>query len=429
VVDDTGIEPVHTHGARHWLHVPYYLPFDLGLLGGFPPVLRTVSRVTGRLKRTSEYPATGTRARANGDSMGQRSGFGSVRRLPSGRWQARYTDQGGTSRSAPFTFHTKQDAQAWLTTVRADLIRGQWLPPDADTTLRQYASVWLEHRTLKDRTREHYRKILDQLILPALGEYPLRKLTPAIVRQWHARTAPDRPTYRAHAYQLLRTICASAVSDDLIVANPCRIRGAGQAKRASKTEPATLEELAIIVDAMPERYRLMVLLASWCGLRFGELTELRGHDIDTKKGIIRVRRAVVWVDSKADITTPKSAAGERDVAIPPHMLPLVREHLLRHGGGRGALLFPAAHTDTHMRPATLTRVWYPAREAAGRPDLHFHDLRHTGAVLAAGTGATLAELMGRLGHSTPGAAMRYQHRAKGRDQEIAEALSKLAEST
>ena len=107
--------------------------------------------------------------------MAKRSGFGNVRKLPSGRWQARYTDQGGQPRSAPFTFTTKLDAQAWLTTVRADLIRGQWLPPDADTTLRQYAAVWLEHRTLKDRTREHYRKLLDQRILPALGENPLRK--------------------------------------------------------------------------------------------------------------------------------------------------------------------------------------------------------------------------------------------------------------
>ena len=64
---------------------------------------------------------------------------------------------------------------------------------------------------------------------------------------------------------------------------------------------------------------------------------------------------------------------------------------------------------------------------AGRPDLRFHDLRHTGAVLAAQTGATLAELMGRLGHSTPGAAMRYQHAAADRDKAIAEALSRLAE--
>ena len=79
-----------------------------------------------------------------------------------------------------------------------------------------------------------------------------------------------------------------------------------------------------------------------------------------------------------------------------------------------------------MRPATLAKVYYPAREKAGRPDLRFHDLRHTGAVLAASTGATLSELMTRLGHTTPDAALRYQHTAKGRDAAIAEALSKLA---
>ena len=361
--------------------------------------------------------------------MAKRSGFGNVRRLPSGRWQARYTDQAGISRSAPFTFHTKQDAVAWLSTVRADLIRGQWLPPDADTTLRQYAAVWLEHRTLQPRTVEHYRMLLDRHILPALGEYPMRKLSPAIVRQWHARTLVDRPALRAHSYALLRTICTTAVSDDLIVANPCRIRGAGQAARLSKTEPATLPELAALVDAMPERYRLMVLLAAWCGLRFGELAELRGLDIDTKRGVIKLRRAVVWVGGKPVVTTPKSAAGTRDVTIPPHLLPTVREHLLRHGGGRDGLLFPAAsNPDAHLRHATLGKVFYPAREKAGRPDLRFHDLRHTGATLAAAAGASLAELMARLGHSTVGASLRYQHAAKGRDREIAEALSRLAET-
>lgn len=95
--------------------------------------------------------------------------------------------------------------------------------------------------------------------------------------------------------------------------------------------------------------------------------------------------------------------------------------------GRDALLFPAAADDNlHMAPSTLYKVYYPARKAAGREDLRWHDLRHTGAVLAAQTGATLAELMGRLGHSTPGAAMRYQHAAADRDAEIARRLSELA---
>lgn len=117
--------------------------------------------------------------------------------------------------------------------------------------------------------------------------------------------------------------------------------------------------------------------------------------------------------------------------IPPHLLPIVKAHLRRHVAvGRNALLFPAAGDPTaHMAPATLYRVFYPARKAAGRPDLRFHDLRHTGATLAAATGATLAELMARLGHSTPGAALRYQHASRDRDRVIAEALSALANGT
>jgi integrase len=66
-----------------------------------------------------------------------------------------------------------------------------------------------------------------------------------------------------------------------------------------------------------------------------------------------------------------------------------------------------------------------ACDVAGRPDLRLHDLRHTGAVLAAATGATLAELQARLGHSTVTAAMRYQHAASDRDAAISEALSKM----
>jgi integrase len=117
------------------------------------------------------------------------------------------------------------------------------------------------------------------------------------------------------------------------------------------------------------------------------------------------------------------------VAIPPHLMPVVKDHLSGHvKASRDALLFPAAHGG-HLATATLYRVYYPAREAAGRPDLRFHDLRHTGAVLAAATGATLAELMARLGHSTAGAALRYQHASQDRDKVIAAALSELAAGT
>ena len=87
----------------------------------------------------------------------------------------------------------------------------------------------------------------------------------------------------------------------------------------------------------------------------------------------------------------------------------------------------ASSTGHHIHPRAFGWQYHRARVKAGRPDLRFHDLRHSGAVLAAQAGATLAELMGRLGHSTPGAAIRYQHAAADRDKAIAEALSRLAE--
>ena len=82
-----------------------------------------------------------------------------------------------------------------------------------------------------------------------------------------------------------------------------------------------------MTEAMPPRYRLMLLLAAWCAMRFGELTELRRKDIDLVNGVVRIRRAVVRVRGEFIVGTPKTDAGTRDVAIPPHLMPTVRQHL------------------------------------------------------------------------------------------------------
>ena len=368
---------------------------------------------------------------SGGNRRGRKEGFGSIRTLPSGRIQARYTGPDGLTHKAPTTFQTKGDARAWLALRQSEIINGKWRPRSSDSTVtfRRYATTWLADRSLKPRTRYHYTRLLEQRLLPRFGDMRPGQITPDVVRTWHSEMGDDAPTLRAHCYGLLRSILATAVQDELITANPCHIRGAGSAKRVHKIQPLTLQELATLVDTMPERYKLMTLLAAWCGLRFGELTELRRRDIDITNGVIRVRRAVTRVSGSFVVGTPKSDAGTRDVAIPPHLMPMLKAHLRTNTtGGRDALLFPAAGDPTrHLAPASLYRVFYKAREAAGRPDLRWHDLRHTGAVLAAQTGATLAELMGRLGHSTPQAALRYQHAAQGRDAQIAAALSKIAE--
>jgi integrase len=372
--------------------------------------------------------------------MGKRS-FGNIRKLPSGRFQARYAGPDGmtyTARTAggrPLTFDTRAAADAYLSRVHGDVQAGRWVSPDAPKaaappTLGEYAAAWLAGRDLADLTRQDYTEMLRDHILPAFGATPVPAVTPAAVRAWHA-ALKDRtgPTRRAHTYGLLRTIMNTAVADEVIAASPCRVRGASSVKRAKTIRPASLAELEALVSALPDRYRLMALLAAWCALRFGELAELRRSDIDVRNGVIRVRRGVVRVRGGRKVKGPKSEAGKRAVNIPPHLMPAVRDHLRGHvGASRDALVFPGAQGG-HMAPSSLYRVYYPAREAAGREDLRFHDLRHTGAVLAAATGATLAELMGRLGHSTAGAALRYQHVAEDRDKAIAEALSELAAGT
>lgn len=380
-------------------------------------------------------PAASTAERKHGPEGGaHRRGFGRIVRKASGRYSAAYIGPDKDLHRSPVTFALKLDAEAWLVAERQLLTAGTWVAPKLRRTLAEadridldtYATDWLKDRTLKPRTRAHYQQLLDRHILPDLGALELKTITPTIVRNWHAGMGKHTPTQRAHAYGLLRTIMNTAVSEDLVKANPCRVRGAGNAPRAKTIRPATLDELATIVEHVPPRCRLAVLLSAWCALRFGELIELRRRDVDLTNGVIRVRRAVTRVDGKIIVATPKSAAGVRDVAIPPHLVPVIRDHLAEHAQwGRDGLLFPST-TGAQWNQSSTTRWFYPARAAAGRPDLRWHDLRHTGAVLAASTGATLAELMARLGHSTAGAAMRYQHAASDRDQAIAAELSRIA---
>ena len=361
-------------------------------------------------------------------------GFGTIERLPSGRYRARYVGPDGRRYTAPTVFVTKKDAGGWLSLQEGDIIRKAWMPPEAAPRIRltfeTYATTWLAHRDLKTRTRAHYRALLDAHLLPEFGSKALTSITADEVRSWHAMTLTGTPTLRSHCYGLLHAILGTAVSDGKIAANPCVIRGAGNTKRVKKIRPATPDELEKLTAEMPECYQGMILLASWCGLRFGELTELRRRDLvldpDQERGVIRIERAVVRTDDGFAVTTPKSDAGTRDVNIPPHLVAVLAEHLAKHvGPEQDSLLFPAAHGG-HLAPSTLYGQFYKARAKAGRPDLRFHDLRHTGATLAALSGATIAELMGRLGHSAPAAALRYQHIAAGRDEKIAVALSKIA---
>lgn len=383
----------------------------------------------------------------------ERRGWGTIKRMRSGKLQASYIGPDQHRHYGGWTFSDRDAASLWLRDERKAVEDGTWTPPAlraaqvARDLFGTYARTWVDTRRtkkgpIKPRTRAEYLRLLD-LLDPTFGQTPVRYISPEMVDAWWGKLDKDAPTQNARAYSLLRSVLNTAVERRMIDRNPCQIRGAGNVERKKQIEPATLAELDVIVATVPFRYRAMILLAAWCALRFGELTELRRSDLDLTKGVVKVRRGVTWVKldeddldddderTEAVIGDPKSSAGVRTVAIPPHVIPALREHLKQMPmTGRDALLFPSA-TDPGkpMRPSTLTAVYYRAREKAKRPDLRFHELRHTGLTFAAHTGATLADLMSRAGHSTAAAALRYQHAVSGRDTVIAAALSDLANAS
>ncbi|MCU1414056.1 MAG: site-specific integrase [Microbacteriaceae bacterium] len=381
-----------------------------------------------------------------------RESFGAIRQRSSGRYQASYVGLDGKRYNAPHTYDNKTDARGWLSIQQAKLHTGTWSAMDAQRTdlakrtrsdtLGAYATEWLDTRInrhgepLLPRTRAEYERLLRGPVAPLAAER-LVALTPEMIRTWYAaQGATGHKTQTARAYGFLNSVLKTAVQDGKIVANPCMIRGAQNAKTGKKVEPPTPDELQKILDAMPARYKAAVVIAAWAGARWGEMTELRRQDIIVtmegnvvKRVTIAITRGVTHVPGRGFIVgKTKSEAGVRSVVLPPHVHDTVIAHLQDHlAAGENVLLFPAADGMTHLAQSSFAKHWYPAREKAGRTDMPWHALRHYGATRAALAGATLKELQERLGHSTVAAAMRYQHSA-GRDAELAERMSEQAKT-
>lgn len=353
---------------------------------------------------------------------------GTVRQLPSGRWQARVYDDGTGKHVSAGTFPTKGDAQVALTQALADHSRGKWVAPDRSrVTVESYIRSWIDgHPKLGVRTRERYNGLLKQHIAPHIGKARLGELTTAKVRRWHAKLHTTvSPDTAAKAYRLLRAVCNTAVQDSVLAVNPCQVKGAG-VEHHDERPTATVAEVVALAAAVPERFRMLVQLATWTSLRLGELAALTRADIDLVHGTVKVTKNRQRLDDGSSVVViPKSAAGRRTVTIPPPLVPQLAEHLERYTGpAPDALLF----TGAKGAPLDRSRwgvMWRKARAQVGRSDLKFHDLRHTGNTLAAATGASTRELMARMGHSSPRAALIYQHATADRDKAIAAALGDL----
>ncbi len=355
--------------------------------------------------------------------------FGATRQLPSGRWQASYLAPDGSRRRADRTFAEAADANAWLNSIEQQISGGDWRPPErARETFGAYGQRWLDHRPdLRPSSAERYERLWRLWLKPTFGSVPLGAMTPEDWRTWFTEASSAHPgsTQPAAAYRLARAILNTAVDDELIRANPCRVKNAGRSQPPERPI-VTPDEVLRIVAATGDRYKALVLLAAWCSFRFGELAGLRRSRIDVLHRTIRVDEAAVELSSgKTVFGRPKTDAGLRTVSIPDELVPIIEKHLGDHvAAAPDALVFtsPQGHP---LRRTKFRNHWTSACKKVGITGLHFHDLRGSGATWAAHSGATVAELMARLGHTTPTMAMRYQHATKERDKAISDKLGAL----
>ncbi|MCV6982986.1 site-specific integrase [Mycolicibacterium pulveris] len=356
--------------------------------------------------------------------------------MRNGRVQASYVADDGRRYYAAHTYDTRMDAEGWLANERRLIESGDWTPPDTRAAtklagtvlLREYVNGWLLERDLTPKTRALYADLLNSRILPVLGEEMLRNVSPGMVRAWWIGLGKATPTRNAHAYQLLRTIFNTAVADKVVSENPCQIKSAGKAPKPRDVRPLTPDELEQVADAVPEKYRAAVPVAAWCGLRFGELIELRRKDVYTVDGntVLRIRRVATRVGNRIEVGPPKTDAGIRDVTVPPHVAETLRRHMrVNTGQGPESFLFTTTRGQ-RLSTTAFTKAVKVGFANVGKPEMRVHDLRHVGATLAAQAGATTKELMRRIGHTTPAMAMRYQIAADERDAAIAREMTRLA---
>lgn len=358
----------------------------------------------------------------------RRSGAGTVRRLPSGRWQARRCEADGT-RVSLGSWRTRADAEHALVLAEADELRGERVL-DSTGTVAEWVDVWLAegaHRW-KPTTMRSNRSSVRTHVVPQLGSVPIAQINRRTIFSWldELRSDPDRsPRTVALAAITLSGVLSTAVAHGQLQANPAARLGLNQTRQR---EPRflTIDEVERLADAVthPKRnpaghgarsvapdsypqYGLLVRLAAYTGLRASEATALQRRNIDLTTGVIyvvagapEVAGAVVLGTTKA--SRPGSPGGKtRSVPIPAPLLDQLRWHLATQvGADPSAPVFVSPTGAQHRHGQFYRRHFLPATRAAGLAGTTWHDLRHSYASLMIAEGIHPRALMELMGHSS-----------------------------
>ena len=346
------------------------------------------------------------------------------------RYKVRQRGPDGVERAR--TFRTLKSAQAYERDQQTQRDRGGWVDPRASRlTLAEWAADW--KRTIVDlrpSTRRIYADNLRLHILPTLGTVSLGRLDKTLLRQWLADLAATdlAPASVHQAYRTLRRVLGAAVELEVLARNPLEGIKPPQVQHQDMRF-LTARDVATLADSIDERFRALVLVAAYCGLRWGELAGLRRHRVDLLHRRIQVVEALGKNTAGRFVLQPvKTKAGNRSVPIPGLVVEALEHHLAEFAApGVHGHVFTAPLGGTLEGSTFRDRFWLPAIAAAGLEHLRVHDLRHTTASLAIAAGADVKVLQTMLGHASAVMTLdRYGHLLPSAAASVAERLDEMA---
>lgn len=349
-----------------------------------------------------------------------------IHQLPSGQWEVRYRDPLGKARRR--RFDRKSDARDHLASVRTADRGGTYVDPDQGrTTFAAWVKEWKGTTVhLRSATRARYDRDLRLHIVPRFGPAQLAKITPRDVRAWvsemQAAGVPASSIRRR--FSVFRKVMGDAVAMEMLAKSPCR---GVTPPPDTKLEITVLSaaEVAELAEAMPAWCRSWVWVAAYTGLRWSEMIGLRRSDVDLLRRTISVRRQIVEVGSRFEgFGEPKTAAGRRTIDLPPFLCDMLEVQLAeRAQPGPDGLVFVNTRGNPPHLSSFTSQTWRKARAKVGRPDLRWHDLRHTAVALAIANGAHPKMIQERLGHASITVTLdRYGHLFPGLGTAVADGL-------
>jgi integrase len=326
------------------------------------------------------------------------------RKLPSGliRWQASYIDGAGKRRAK--LFDRKSDGEAWLIKVGHDLSQGLHTPAATSPTVAQAAALWLKRgrdKKLEETTLKYYEEHVYLHINPFIGAKKLSELTAPFVSAYADRLREEGRSAEMirRAIRSLGGIFKEARRRGLASHYPTDDLDLDLPERDDPRPVApTKAELQGIIANSTGRWRPLILVAIFCGLRASELRGLRWEDVNFDYREISVKQRA---NAKNRIGKLKSKAAYRSVPMPPMVANALREWRLLCPKGELGLVFPSGAGNAESHSNVAQRGLEPILRAAGiKPKYGLHSLRHAAASLWIESGMNPKRIQTLMGHST-----------------------------